>query len=559
MIIGLDVGGTHADAVLLDAGGVLNQLKVPTDAADLFQTVLTGIEKITEGVDPARIQRLVLSTTLTTNAIVQGDLPPVGMVVSAGPGLDPELLRSNEDFLPVGGAIDHRGREVAPVDIREVRRAAEGFRQKGIRSVGVVSKFSVRNPCHELAIEAEFKEDFDRVFLGHRISGNLNFPRRIATTYLNAAVHPVHQRFFSAVRQSLQRRGLEVPIRVLKADGGNMNLDASLDFPAQTIFSGPAASVMGTLPFAPLQGASLVLDIGGTTTDMAVLIDAVPVLDPIGIEFAGFKTLVRSLKTHSIAMGGDSVVTVTDGRVAIGPQRKGPAMAFGGSHPTPTDALAVLGRLESGDRSRAVEGIGQIAGRLGVDVETAAGAIFEQACRTILEEAGRLIDRINSQPVYTVHEMLDGVRVSPKTLLVLGGPAPYFAEGLREMSAFSVNVVPRWEVANAIGAALARTTCEVVLFVDTQRGVAVAPYENFCREVGSGFSRDEALSAAFQLLEEKAVRRGANPLHLETEVLENLEFNMVKGFSTVGKTMRIKVQVKPGLIHGYESVCRSTC
>jgi hypothetical protein len=96
----------------------------------------------------------------------------------------------------------------------------------------------------------------------------------------------------------------------------------------------------------------------------------------------------------------------------------------------------------------------------------------------------------------------------------------------------------------------------VVLFADTQTGVAVAPYENYCQEIGRGFSRDDAVAVALRLLEDKAVRRGANPRHLETEILEDLAFNRVQGFSTVGKSIRVKVQVKPGLIQGYDAVVR---
>jgi N-methylhydantoinase A len=153
----------------------------------------------------------------------------------------------------------------------------------------------------------------EQVFMGHQFSGNLNFPRRIATTYLNAAVYPVHKSFFEAVKRSLEKKGLDVPIRILKPDGGNMNFESSFDQPAQTILSGPSASVMGALATAPSSGATLVLDIGGTTTDMAILIDGVPLLAPLGIEIGDYKTLIRALQTQSIGVGGDSVVRLENG------------------------------------------------------------------------------------------------------------------------------------------------------------------------------------------------------------------------------------------------------
>ena len=116
MIIGLDVGGTHTDVVLLGQEGLIRQIKVPTNPADLFTTDLTGLEKITAGIDPSRIGRMVLSTTLATNRIVQKRIPEVGMLVAAGPGMNPALFRTGPHFYTVGGAIDHRGREIAPVD-----------------------------------------------------------------------------------------------------------------------------------------------------------------------------------------------------------------------------------------------------------------------------------------------------------------------------------------------------------------------------------------------------------------------------------------------------------
>ncbi len=143
-----------------------------------------------------------------------------------------------------------------------------------------------------------------------------------------------------------------MPIRILRPDGGNMNIESSVDHPAQTILSGPSASVMGAISSAPAEGTCLVLDIGGTTTDMAVLIDKAPLLAPLGIEILHYKTLIRALQTHSIGIGGDSAVRVRDGKLTIGPDRIGKAMAYGGPHPTPTDAFYVLGQGASGDAAK---------------------------------------------------------------------------------------------------------------------------------------------------------------------------------------------------------------
>jgi N-methylhydantoinase A/oxoprolinase/acetone carboxylase beta subunit len=554
MIIGLDVGGTHTDVVLLGNEGLENAIKVPTDTSDLFQTVLTGLDRVTENVTPDQISRLVLSTTLTTNAIVQNRVPPVGMIVSAGPGIDPDLYRTCDHYHAVAGSIDHRGREIESIRPDEIASAKQRFLAAGISHVGVAGKFSVRNPAQELAIEKILGNEFERVFLGHRISGNLNFPRRISTTYLNAAVYSIHKPFFEAVQKSLEQKGLSVPIRILKADGGNMNLGASMDFPAQTILSGPAATVMGSLAFAPAEEDALVLDIGGTTTDMAVLVNGAPLLDPLGIVMGEHQTLIRSLETRSIGIGGDSRVHVADGRLVVGPERMGPALAYGGPAPTPTDAMFALGMIKSEGKKEAVAGIVPLAEALGMTVEETAQKIFDTACRTILKKADAMIESINAKPVYTVHEMLEGHQVKPKKMLLLGGPALYFANRMEELSPFKVGVVPRWKVANAIGAALARTTCEVTLFADTEQGTATAPEEDFQSPVEPNFSIPDAETMAFGLLRKKAIGCGANPDHLEMEMVEQMAFNMVRGFYTTGKNIRVRAQVKPGLIHGYDPV-----
>jgi len=554
MILGLDVGGTHTDVVLIDKDGIHRQAKVPTDHADLLGCVRAGIEGVTDGIPPDGISRVVLSTTLTTNAIIEGKTNETAVIVSAGPGVDPEFFRTGTHYYCVGGSIDHRGREIQSVKASEIQAIASKLKTDGIRQVAVVSKFSVRNPKHEIQIRDILGDSSFNVVLGHRLSGNLNFPRRIATAYLNAAVCETHRRFFDAVRESLEKKGLNVPIYVLKADGGTMSLEASLQCPGQTILSGPAASVMGSVPFASETEETLVLDIGGTSTDMAILIRKVPLLDPLGCELGGYKTLIRALKTVSIGLGGDSVVRLADGGLSIGPDRKGPAMAYGGPVPTPTDALFVLGKVTDGGAESSRRGLQPIADGLGMSLEDTANRIFDEACRKILSAAGEMISNINSKPVYTVQELLGGYQVRPGEILVLGGPAPHFARRLGDFTDSRVRVVPRWQVANALGAALAKNTSEVTLFADTERGIAVAPEEDFYKTVKRDFDRESAVRLAFDLLRDKCVKQGAVESELEMEVIEDIQFNMVRSFYTSGRNIRVKVQVKPGLIPGYREI-----
>jgi len=184
----------------------------------------------------------------------------------------------------------------------------------------------------------------------------------------------------------------------------------------------------------------------------------------------------------------------------------------------------------------------------------AAQQVFDETCRKILAAVQDMLDRLNSQPVYTIHELYEGRAIKPEIMLVIGGPAPYFAKRLEALSSYRVGVVPRWKVANAIGAALARTTCEVTLFADTEQGIVAAPEENYHETADRDFSQEDALEAAFMLLRRKALRAGSNADDLVMEVVENLKFNMVRGFYTSGRNIRIKVQVKPGLINEYDTV-----
>jgi N-methylhydantoinase A len=557
MIIGLDVGGTNTDVVLIGKDRILRQTKVPTDHSNLFESVWTGLDEITRDIPSERISRAVLSTTLTTNAIIEKKLAGTGMIVCSGPGIDPELFRTNDRYFCVSGSIDHRGREIQPIDPREIRTLASRWRDEGVKQVGIVGKFSVRNPKQEIEIQELLGEVFDYIVLGHRLSGNLSFPRRIATAYLNASVYPIHRRFFEAVKDSLDKRGLQIPIYILKGDGGTMNLESSINYPGQTILSGPAASVMGALPFASENEETLVLDIGGTSTDMAVLIRGAPLLDPVGIEISGHKTLIRSLKTLSIGLGGDSALRLMDGELRIGPDRQGPPMAYGGPVPTPTDALIALGEFSDGEVGASFAGLKPLADRVGTSVEEIADRILNLICRKILDVAAQMIMGINSKPVYTVHEVLEDHQVKPQEILVLGGPAPAFGARFAAMTDFQVRVVPQWRVANAIGAALAKNTCEVTLFADTEQGMAVAPEEDFSQPVRRDFDRQGAVKLAFDLLRKKCIKQGASEGEVEMEVLEDLQFNMVRGFYTAGRNIRTKVQVKPGLIPEYREIAKT--
>jgi N-methylhydantoinase A/oxoprolinase/acetone carboxylase beta subunit len=387
MILGIDIGGTHTDAVCIEKGEVRETAKVLT-GRDLVSSIHEVIDAL--DIDCGQVDRTILSTTLSTNAIIEKTFAPAGMIVSAGPGIDPRNYFLTEDFHLVAGAMDHRGREYVPIDPGEVIKVADRLKGKGINGVGVVSKFSVRNPAHEVSIHSLIQKDFEHISLGHCLSGNLNFPRRIHTAYFNTAVMPVQKNFVCSVRQALGELGIRSPLFFLKADGGTYPASATDRYPVETILSGPAASMMGGLALCREPDVTtLVLDIGGTTTDIGVLIDGVPILEPKGVSIGGLETLVRGLKVESVGAGGDSCVALEGGNILVGPHREGPPASLGGPCPTPMDALAVLGEFPRGDREKAVNAIAPLARDLGRDIADVSKEIVSVMVRNIRKSAIR--------------------------------------------------------------------------------------------------------------------------------------------------------------------------
>ncbi|MGD8372152.1 MAG: hydantoinase/oxoprolinase family protein [Syntrophobacterales bacterium] len=551
MIVGLDVGGTHTDVVVLQGKEIVCKVKILTDHENLLDTVCFGIFEATRDFKPQSIKRLVVSTTLATNAIVQGKTEPVGILVASGPGINPNGFAIGEHYYPVSGAIDHRGKELASINEEEILEIGKKLGSNNVRNLALVSKFSVRNPSLELKMRHLLAGNFDTVTLGHEVSGQLNFVRRIATAYLNAAVAGISRNFYEAVRGCMEHQSMQIPLEILKADGGTMTQESSTRYAVETILSGPAASVMGILAFADRTREEVVLDIGGTTTDIAILVEGVPLLKPLGIRIGGYNTLVRALRTVSIGVGGDSWVRVEKNILKVGPERKGPALAYGGTEPTPTDALVTLGLVEGGDRQRAAQGIERLAEQMGEGVEEAAQTVISKTCDLILEAVQALVDRVNQMPVYTIHDLLEGRVIAPTGIVVIGGPAKELAPHLQDKSGWQVRVPPDYEVANAIGAAVARTTCQVTVLADTDRRYVYAPEEGHMDIIDWRARTDDVVRIAFSLLRQKALRLGADEEDLEMELLEDYEFNIVEGFHTLGRNIRVKAQVKPGLIRPY--------
>lgn len=548
MILGLDVGGTQTDTVLIDKNGVFYESKTPT-GDNLLETLALALDKTLTNIDPTNIERMTFSTTMATNAIVQGLLADTGMIVSAGPGMDPALFSVGPSYHVVEGCLDHQGLEAMPVNKEAVLNASDLIRQDGIKLVGIVTKFSVRNPAHELLISDWVKNSFSHIALGHQVSGALNFPRRITTTYLNAALYGLHQEFINAVIRTIGKKDLQAPRFLLKPDGGTVGLEQSLYYPAGTAQSGPAASVMGALALDGCKGNSIVLDIGGTTTDMSVVLNGVPLLARHGIMLGPFQTLVRSLLTRSIGMGGDSEIQIEkNGNLKIGPLRKGSPVAFGGNIPTPTDAMITLDLIRIGNGEAARDAMEKLAVPLGLTADKMAHEVLKHTAQSIAVSVNDFIGYINSRPLYTIHEVVQEKKIIPDSVVIIGGPAPQFADYVGKALGLPYRVPSHFGVANAVGAAVARVTSEISLQADTQRGTVVIPEADVQDKIASDFSLEDASSLAREVIKKQALQAGADPSDLDITITEKEMFNMIRGYSRTGRNIRLKMSIVPGII-----------
>ena len=543
------MGGTHIDAVIIEGGKIINTVKKPTNRDNLFESIWTTLEELISGYDKSKIKRINLSTTVSTNAIVEGKTSSVGMIIQSGPGLPHDFLACGDENIFISGYVDHRGRVVKDLDTNEIKESIVSFKEKNIKSCAVISKFSTRNPTIELTIKELMKKDFSPITMGHTISGKLNFPRRVFTSYLNSAVYSTFNDFSNNIKKSMEKENINAPLYILKADGGTMNLLTAEEKPVETILSGPAASFMGLNAMLNTDKDAILLDIGGTTTDIFFLADGVPLFEPLGIKIDNYKTLVRSIYSVSIGLGGDSSIDIKEGKIKIGPKREGYPYAFGGPKPTPTDAMIVLGLMKDGNKQKALKSMETLGNQIGLSAESMAKKILDTMGDIIKEKIDELLYKINSQPVYTVKELLYGKKIEPQIINIIGGPANVLALILEKKFNLPCYYPKNYHVANAIGAALARTTTEITMLADTSQRILSVPELEVYEKISKNYTLNSARKKAIELLKKSSISLGAKEDEIEAEITEESSFNMVRGFYTSGKNIRIQAQVKPGLIY----------
>jgi N-methylhydantoinase A/oxoprolinase/acetone carboxylase beta subunit len=349
--LGIDTGGTYTDAVLVDhaTGEVLASAKALTTRHDLsigISEAMTAVFEAEQSLSPEAVDLVALSTTLATNAIAEGQGSPVCLLLI---GYDRELMEQygfqhelvTEDVVYLRGGHDVLGNEVAPLDEDAAREAILARRDK-VEAFAVSGYFGVRNPTHELRVRSLVDELVGLpVTCGHELTTRLNAVRRATTVALNARLVPLLRELIATVRQTLDEQGIAAPLMVVKGDGSLVRAEWAMQRPIETILSGPAASAVGAWHLAGRHDPSMdsghrvwVVDVGGTTTDIAALSDGQPRLNSEGARVGGWRTMVEAVDVHTTGLGGDSHVRFDrEGRLLIGPKRVVPLCLLASEHP----------------------------------------------------------------------------------------------------------------------------------------------------------------------------------------------------------------------------------
>lgn len=543
MLLGVDVGGTFTDAVLVDKGMIIKQAKVKTTQEEVLQGILQALDIVLAGNKPDAISRVVVSSTIVTNALTEGKTDPVFLAVMAGPGMSTKGRFPTEPYL-AEGYVDHRGQIIKGASINEkiVKTMSAGK-----EAAAVSGKFAVRNQRNEQKLRVKLKEaGFKRIFMGSEISGELNFVRRTNSAYFSAAVYDKFKEFIEQVEDGIRRRGIAAQVQILKADGGTIPLAAALEQPVETVFTGPAASVLGIEALNAPSVNAISLDVGGTTTDIAFWSGGFPLLANRGAKIAGYPTAVRAFHMRSIGLGGDSRIRKTDKGFTVGPDRVGPAMAIGGTEPTLSDALIALRCVSFGDEGKAREAMMSLKGTNDT-VEAIAEQIVLAAVTKIEDTIAEMILEWNLQPVYTVNDVIKGTEFVPEKLIGVGGAAPGLIPVLAMKMGLPVEIPVGAMVANAVGAAVSRPTLTATLRVDTTEGYYIIPEAGIREKIQRGFSRSTAEEILAAWLFEQADKWKMEARSAEVMTYE--EFPTIHNYYTTGKIIYLKMQLKPGILH----------
>ena len=570
MLLGLDVGGTFTDAVIIDGHRVVATAKRRTTKDNLMNGIGEALDAVLEGYDTSNIEQVTLSTTVVTNTIVEEKEQVVDLYVVTGPG------RNVDDIFPVKpiylqGYTDHRGIVVERTPADAVRGIANMVQTRSGTDLAAVSaKFGVRNPQEELSITEELKNIYHAISNGSLLSGSLNFPRRTISAYFNSAVTPVFTVFKKNVEDALSARNIVAPLHILKADGGSLPVEHMVSRPVETAFTGPAATVLGLSALGVIGNKHTVaLDIGGTTTDISLWKHGRPLMTKNGVSIREYPSAVRSFAVTSVGIGGESVVRLKNGNLTVGPERVGPSVALGGVEPTLGDALIVLGHANYGDFNLASRALQDLADAIQAALQSnnintsnnqltlnktasdVAKLILQNALETIQRGVDEVITVENKRPIYVVADIVNPDIFVPEHIVVVGGTAPSLGASIGEYMDLPITIPENAAVANAIGAALALSTIELTVHVDTKRRLLVIPELGIKQQNCTLKRAEQVVERVKEALSEEALRLGLDTAQ-EIEIISIEDFPVVEGWQSMERLITVKVQLAAGVKHYVE-------
>ena len=363
--IGVDTGGTYTDAAIIEASShqVIATSKAITTKGDLSVGVVQAIElaiaKLPQHIHPEQVNLLSVSTTLATNAVVEGHGSAVGVILI---GFDDDMIKRTgiQQAFPgmqicrVQGGHDHSGYAVQALDEESLSQQVLAIAPK-VDAFAISSRFAVRNSAHEIqARDLIIQLTGKPVTLSTELSSNLDAPRRALTATLNARLISRVSYLIEAVSKAMQHLSIQCPLMIVKGDGTLALAESVLKRPIETVLSGPAASMVGAKWLSGLDNF-LMSDMGGTTTDLGVLLNGRPKVTEEGADVGGWRTMVRAVDIKTVGLGGDSEVHLgSNGAITVGPERAVPISLL--AHIYPETIQLLQADLDDVDRGGSMHG-----------------------------------------------------------------------------------------------------------------------------------------------------------------------------------------------------------